>query len=154
MEAVLRLLPKHVIFENVPAMLWSPQWLSCEKLLAGAGYTVETCVVGAARLGVPQRRKRAIVVASLVGGAVGLKAASDLVATGHATVMADLFPNLGNFYHRHRQSGGQCVYCPAASPSPPLRTNCTSVPRASTCVRMFSLSGRLLASPFNRKHVW
>ena len=131
-DAVLRLLPPTLVVENVPEMLWSQQWLSFEKLLSGAGYTVETCIVDAAKLGVPQRRRRAIVVASLHGGVVGLKAACDVVQAGRTTVMSDEFPGMGHFYHRHRQSWGQCIYCPKASPTPPLRTNCVSVPRAST----------------------
>jgi hypothetical protein len=93
---------------------------------------VETCVVDAAKLGVPQRRRRAVVVASLHGGVVGLKAASDVIAARRPAVVRDAFPHVEHFYHRHRQTHGQCVYDAAVSPSPPLRTNCVSVPRAST----------------------
>jgi len=94
-DAVLRLLPPTLVVENVPEMLWSQQWLSFEKLLSGAGYTVETCIVDAAKLGVPQRRRRAIVVASLHGGVVGLKAACDVVQARRTTVMSDEFPAWG-----------------------------------------------------------
>jgi DNA (cytosine-5)-methyltransferase 1 len=59
--------PKHILIENVPTIVHSRQRALDDtiKLLVKLGYRVDTGVVDMSRLGVPQRRKRHVVVASL-----------------------------------------------------------------------------------------
>lgn len=55
---VLDLEPKWTTWEQVPAVL--PLWEACAEVLRADGYDVETSLVQAETLGVPQTRKRAI----------------------------------------------------------------------------------------------
>lgn len=53
--------PKYVVFEQVPPVL--PVWESCSEEMRGMGYSVWTGNVQAEQYGVPQTRKRAILIA-------------------------------------------------------------------------------------------
>lgn len=57
--------PKYVAWEQVPAVL--PVWEACAKVMREWGYSVDTAVLHAEQYGVPQTRKRAILVARLEG---------------------------------------------------------------------------------------
>jgi DNA (cytosine-5)-methyltransferase 1 len=59
---VLELLPEHIMFEQVPAAL--PIWEKVATLLESLGYAVWTGNVLAEQFGVPQTRKRAILLAT------------------------------------------------------------------------------------------
>lgn len=59
--------PKYVAWEQVPAVL--PVWEACAKVMQEWGYSVDTAVLHAEQYGVPQTRKRAILVARLGGEA-------------------------------------------------------------------------------------
>lgn len=63
----LELTPQWLAWEQVPAVL--PIWESCSVILRGAGYSVETRVLNAEQYGVPQTRRRAILVARRDGDA-------------------------------------------------------------------------------------
>ena len=70
-NAALRLKPKAILIENVPAILKfktsSGKYLihQIEKILHDSGYYTKTSVVDAADFGVPQRRERCFIMASL-----------------------------------------------------------------------------------------
>ena len=59
--------PKHVIIENVPGVERDKRRVAHRtwELLEGLGYEVDSGVIDASRLGVAQRRKRSITIASL-----------------------------------------------------------------------------------------
>ena len=57
--------PQYVALEQVPAVL--PVWEACAEVMREWGYSVETAVLCAEQYGVPQTRKRAILVARLDG---------------------------------------------------------------------------------------
>ena len=57
----LALTPSWVMWEQVPAVL--PIWEACAGVLRRIGYTVDTGILQAEQFGVPQTRKRAILVA-------------------------------------------------------------------------------------------
>ena len=59
--------PKYVAWEQVPAVL--PVWEACARVMREWGYSVDTAVLHAEQYGVPQTRKRAILVARLEGEA-------------------------------------------------------------------------------------
>lgn len=59
--------PKYVAWEQVPAVL--PVWEACAEVMREWGYSVDTAVLHAEQYGVPQTRKRAILVARLEGEA-------------------------------------------------------------------------------------
>lgn len=66
-RAVKQARPLIFVVENVPPLLTSAegQALICEAQLAG--YAVKSCVLNAADYGVPQTRKRAIIIGSRIG---------------------------------------------------------------------------------------
>ena len=64
---VLDLRPKHVMLENVPRLIKDQRLRAFIQSLEGAGYALKADVLNVAHYGVPQRRKRAVVVASRVG---------------------------------------------------------------------------------------
>jgi DNA (cytosine-5)-methyltransferase 1 len=66
-EIVASLLPGHVVFENVPGVLRSPHYQKLVEHLEKRGYKLVSRVLDAADYGVPQRRKRLILVASRTG---------------------------------------------------------------------------------------
>lgn len=57
--------PKALLIENVPKFLESNEYLTFGKELEASGYQIWQKVLDASDFGVPQRRKRAVVVASL-----------------------------------------------------------------------------------------
>ena len=57
----LRDRPTYVTFEQVPTVL--PVWEACADVLREAGYSVTTSILNAEQYGVPQTRKRAILIA-------------------------------------------------------------------------------------------
>lgn len=60
--------PEFVVFEQVPTVL--PVWEACAEVMRDMGYSVQTEVLNAEQYGVPQTRKRAILVARLGGPAL------------------------------------------------------------------------------------
>lgn len=59
--------PKVFVLENVPPLLKSAEYGEMRRLAEGLGYKVEGRVLNAADYGVPQTRKRAIVIGSRIG---------------------------------------------------------------------------------------
>ncbi len=59
--------PKIFVFENVPPLLNSAEYQELLKIAQRLGYKVEGRVLNAADYGVPQTRKRAIVIGSRIG---------------------------------------------------------------------------------------
>ena len=57
--------PRLVALEQVPTVL--PVWEACADVMRELGYSVETAILNAEQYGVPQTRKRAILVARLDG---------------------------------------------------------------------------------------
>jgi DNA (cytosine-5)-methyltransferase 1 len=66
-ELVRSLLPEYVLFENVPRVRNSHYYRWLVRRLKESGYELESGVVDAADYGVPQRRKRLILIASRKG---------------------------------------------------------------------------------------
>lgn len=62
----LALLPKQVMLENVPALLKDRRLKDFIDALKSAGYTVKACALNVGEYGVPQRRKRTVMIASRV----------------------------------------------------------------------------------------
>ncbi|MCS6305552.1 MAG: DNA cytosine methyltransferase [Nitrospira sp.] len=67
MEVVRRINPVAFVMENVPELLSSAEFESIREHAEAMGYFVTSGVLNAADYGVPQRRKRAIVLASRLG---------------------------------------------------------------------------------------
>lgn len=66
-RAVEQSQPRILIMENVPELLRSPEYEMFREHVEALGYAVEARVLNAADYGVPQRRKRAIVIATRDG---------------------------------------------------------------------------------------
>jgi len=63
---VLELFPKHVMLENVPHLINDKRFLNFTNSLKEAGYSIKSDVLNVAKYGVPQRRRRTVLVASRV----------------------------------------------------------------------------------------
>ncbi len=63
---VLALRPKYVMLENVPRLIKDQRLHNFTQSLEGAGYKLKADLLNVANYGVPQRRRRAILVASRV----------------------------------------------------------------------------------------
>ncbi|MBV9008845.1 MAG: DNA cytosine methyltransferase [Verrucomicrobia bacterium] len=61
------LLPKTIMLENVPGLLTNWRLAEAKRRLSAAGYNCVAGVLNAATFGVPQRRKRMILLASRMG---------------------------------------------------------------------------------------
>jgi DNA (cytosine-5)-methyltransferase 1 len=69
LRLVEELYPRHIAFENVPGLVegrWRPYYDNFEKMLSTLGYRFTQNVVDAAEYGVPQRRRRVLVIGSRV----------------------------------------------------------------------------------------
>lgn len=64
---VVALLPKTIMLENVPALLQYSRYQAFRRHLRRLGYTVCDKVLDVSHYGVPQRRRRLVVLASRVG---------------------------------------------------------------------------------------
>jgi DNA (cytosine-5)-methyltransferase 1 len=67
LRAVAESNPRVIVMENVPELLSSPEYAAFESKVIALGYQVVADVLNAADYGVPQRRRRAIIIASRVG---------------------------------------------------------------------------------------
>ena len=67
LRCVEQVRPKIFVIENVPPLLKSAEYQELLKIAIGLGYRVEGRVLNAADYGVPQTRKRAIVIGSRIG---------------------------------------------------------------------------------------
>jgi DNA (cytosine-5)-methyltransferase 1 len=66
-EVVRRVRPIAFVMENVPGLLASGEFVDIRSHAESMGYVVTAGILNAADYGVPQRRKRAIVLASRIG---------------------------------------------------------------------------------------
>lgn len=69
-RCVEQVMPKVFVLENVPPLLKSAEFTEMTRLAKSLGYQVEGRVLNAADFGVPQTRKRAIVIGSRLGAPV------------------------------------------------------------------------------------
>lgn len=67
MRCVEQVRPKVFLLENVPPLLRSAEYQELRRLAESYGYEVDAQVLNTADYGVPQQRRRAIVIGSLVG---------------------------------------------------------------------------------------
>lgn len=67
LRCVEQVRPKVFVLENVPPLLKSAEYAELRRIAISLGYEVEGRVLNAADYGVPQTRKRAIVIGSRVG---------------------------------------------------------------------------------------
>ena len=123
-EVIRNIRPRIAIFENVKGLLKNRYgyWEKACTVLRDAGYHIEHEIVNSARLGVPQRRERLIVIATL-GRPVGLAAAVALAETQPETTVRDVLPELGDCYWHYPRDGRSSGVRSSDQPSPTLRCN-------------------------------
>jgi len=64
MEVVRRVQPLAFVMENVPELLASEEYQEIRRLAGEMGYLIDAAILNAADYGVPQRRRRAIIMAT------------------------------------------------------------------------------------------
>lgn len=119
-EIISEVRPRYFVVENVPGLLRSAVWRRCERLLS-KHYTLHASVLNFAQLGVPQRRKRAIVVGCLDAGPVArYTEAVDALRGTREMAIRDVF-KCDHYFHNAR-----CYHIawvrPASTPFPTVRT--------------------------------
>jgi DNA (cytosine-5)-methyltransferase 1 len=67
LRALEAIRPRAFVMENVPELLRSAEYVEFERRASGLGFEVEAEVLNAADFGVPQRRRRAIVIGTRAG---------------------------------------------------------------------------------------
>jgi DNA (cytosine-5)-methyltransferase 1 len=70
LRALAAIEPRAFVMENVPELLRSAEYAEFRRRAEGLGFTVEAAVLNAADFGVPQRRRRAIVIGTRGGAPV------------------------------------------------------------------------------------
>ena len=147
--AICALRPRVAIIENVPAARLSTNWSAMRATLRAAGYSLEEAVVDAAKLGVPQRRRRVFLVATADGRHTGFEEAAAHVARQSDTTLQQHFPADGfadtelAYWHYGRYPKDSCLRAKSA-PSPTLRSNCGYYPSSGSYVPRPADAGRRL----------
>jgi DNA (cytosine-5)-methyltransferase 1 len=119
---------KGAIMENVPEVLYSDAFSQFEAKLLAAGYHLVSFVINASHCGVPQRRKRAFVIATLgrLDKLRPILEAAERLADAPVTTPRDVVPGIGRtLITVARNSTSPCVVS-ASEPAPTLRTGCAS----------------------------
>lgn len=127
-EIVSLVRPAGFIMENVPQVLSSAAFEQATSIWKIAGYHVGAAVITASNVGVPQRRKRAIVVGTL-GGLDAIRAFLDksisLSFQPHA-VLGDVLSQELRVSHRYLSDA---THIDLDMRVPTLRTNCSAFVR-------------------------
>ncbi|MBD5657259.1 MAG: DNA cytosine methyltransferase [Candidatus Eremiobacteraeota bacterium] len=85
--------PKIFVIENVPELLTSSEFETLRRTVAKLGYELASGVLNAANFGVPQSRKRAIIIGSRVGTAMLPSESGDRRSVRDAIGDLPLLPN-------------------------------------------------------------
>ena len=147
--AICALRPRVAIIENVPAARLSTNWSAMRATLRAAGYSLEEAIVDAAKLGVPQRRRRVFLVATADDQHTGFEEAAAHVAQQSDTTPQQHFPADGfadtelAYWHYGRYPKDSCLRAKDA-PSPTLRSNCGFYPNSGSYVPRPADAGRRL----------
>ena len=122
-EIVDRVRPTWIVIENVPQMLKSQAWEKARQTLAKAGYGISVSTVDAAFYGVPQHRKRVVVICRLGEADNFMQTAIEQAAAEKPMSMRELFGEaIPPFVYSHpRFAGKRCVFS-ATEPSPTIRS--------------------------------
>ena len=140
---IVEVSPRAAIIENVPDAGLAPEWRRMRRILLRAGYRLEEAVVDAAKLNVPQRRRRRFLVATRSMNPTHLQPAASRIAKRSDATIAEFFPGESVYWHYGRFPGDCCLRDPEA-PSPTLRSNCGYFPRLGTYRSRTSDRGRPL----------
>ena len=136
LRLAVALSPTAIVFENVPSLLLhagGATWRKCLAILRDAGYHVQHSADVDAQQLVPQRRRRLILIATKLDAArvFDFGAAVAELSSRPTVTLRQTFPAWkGCYFHQNRGSGGQCLYS-LDGVSPPLRTNCGTIPRTA-----------------------
>ena len=92
-------LPKTILLENVPALATDERHQRVTSILTAAGYTCATRILDAADFGVPQRRRRMLLLASRVGYPTFPKPAQNRITVRSAIAGLPLPGSSGDALH-------------------------------------------------------
>lgn len=122
-QIVTLLRPQLFIMENVDRALKSKTYKDALRIFSAAGYSMSIAVLDAALCGVPQKRKRAIVVGSLKKPEIPLEDIyKSMQSRTPMTVRDYLGDGLGiEYYYRHPRSYARRGIFSIDEPSPTIR---------------------------------
>lgn len=120
---VTRIHPELFIMENVERALKTNTYKHALKIFEDAGYHLAIAVLDASLCGVPQKRKRAVVVGTLKEVSSALFQAYQDMQASKPMTLRDYFGNsLGiNYYYRHPRSYARRGVFSIDEPSPTIR---------------------------------
>lgn len=115
--------PRFFVMENVQRAKGSRAFASAKELLEKAGYFLSENIIDASKVGVPQSRKRLIVVGGLDEPVTALSVLVQSLANAKTTTVRDYFKGtLGTeFYYRHPRSYKRKAVYSIDEPSPTIR---------------------------------
>lgn len=121
-EIVARVSPPYFIMENVPTALKSNAYASARAIFEAGGYSIAELIVDAAFFGVPQHRRRLIVI----GAKEGELASFEQYLDGYASILPlsvrHYWPEIGvEHYYRHPRSYARRAVFSIDEPSPTIR---------------------------------
>ena len=130
-KIVTSIRPQLFIMENVDRALKAKTYRQAIRLFGDAGYHMTIAILDASLCGVPQKRKRAVVVGSLVEPSKSLIDVYRSMQSGKPMTIRDyLGDSLGiNFYYRHPRSYSRRGVFSIDEPSPTVRGVNRPIPR-------------------------
>lgn len=137
--------PKWIVIENVPQMLKSQAWAQARAFLAEAGYGISISTIDASYYGVPQHRKRVVVICRLGEADAFMETAIKQAAADKPMALCDLLlEDTPNFVYSHPRFPGKRSTFSAAEPYPTVR----STSRRAIPKRYYDEDAALLAAGF------
>ncbi|MEC7281782.1 MAG: DNA cytosine methyltransferase [Verrucomicrobiota bacterium] len=125
-DIVIGIQARGLIMENVPEVLSSFAFAQLESKLLAAGYHMCSFILDASKVGVPQKRRRAFVIATKgsIDSLRKLLQASQDLTNAFTTTPRDVMPKIAKYFVTVPRHSKDPAVVSSNFPAPTLRTNC------------------------------